>query len=51
MTNPKAEQLHTVKRWLRIQDSMKVRFREDGREGIVSSPEKETVHKENLLAQ
>jgi hypothetical protein len=35
MTNPKADGLHTVKRWVRIPDGTKVRFREDGREGIV----------------
>ena len=35
MTNPKAEGLQTVKRWVRIPDGTKVRFREDGREGIV----------------
>ena len=35
MTNPKAEGLHTVKRWVRIPDGTKVRFREDEREGIV----------------
>jgi hypothetical protein len=34
MANPKAEGLHTVKRWVRIPDGTKVRFREDGREGI-----------------
>jgi hypothetical protein len=35
MTNPKAEGLHTVKRWVRIPDGTKVRFREDRREGII----------------
>jgi len=35
MTNPKAEGLHEVKRWVRIPDGTKVRFREDGREGII----------------
>ncbi len=35
MTNPKAEGLHAVKRWVRIPDGTKVRFREDGREGII----------------
>ena len=35
MTNPKADGLHTVKRWVRIPDGTKVRFREDGREGII----------------
>ena len=35
MTNPKADGLHTVKRWVRVPDGMKVRFREDGREGII----------------
>ena len=35
MTNPKAEGLHTVKKWVRIPDGTKVRFREDGREGII----------------
>ena len=35
MTNPKADGLHTVKRWVRIPDGTKVRFLEDGREGII----------------
>jgi hypothetical protein len=35
MTNPKAEGLDAVKRWVRIPDGTKVRFREDGREGII----------------
>jgi len=35
MTNPKADGLHTVKRLVRIPDGTKVRFREDGREGII----------------
>jgi hypothetical protein len=35
MTNPKADGLHTVKRWVRIPDGTKVKFREDGREGII----------------
>jgi hypothetical protein len=35
MTISKTEQLHTVKRWVRISDGTKVRFREDGREGII----------------
>ena len=35
MTNPKAEGLHTVKRWVRIPNGTKVRFREDRREGII----------------
>jgi len=35
MTNPKADGQHTVKRWVRIPDGTKVRFREDGREGII----------------
>ncbi len=35
MTNPKAEGLHTVKRWVRIPDGTKVRFCEDRREGII----------------
>ena len=35
MTNPEAEGPHTVKRWVRIPDGTKVRFREDGREGII----------------
>jgi len=36
MTISKAEQLHTVKRWVRILDGTKVRFREDRREGIIN---------------
>ena len=35
MTNPKSEGLHTLKRWVRIQDCTRVRFREDGRQGII----------------
>ena len=35
MTNPKADGLHKGKRWVRIPDGTKVRFREDGREGII----------------
>jgi len=35
MTNPKAEGLLTVKKWVRIPDGTKVRLREDGREGII----------------
>jgi len=35
MTNPKAEGLCIGKRWVRIPDGTKVRFREDGREGII----------------
>ena len=35
MTNPKADGLHTVKRWVRIPDGTKVRFRKDGCEGII----------------
>jgi hypothetical protein len=35
MTNPKAEELYTGKRWVRIPDGTKVRFCEDGREGII----------------
>ena len=35
MANPKAYGLHTVKRWVRIPDGTKVRFCEDGREGII----------------
>ena len=35
MTNPKAERLQTVKRWVRIPDGTKVRLREDGREGVI----------------
>ena len=34
MTNLKAEGLYTGNRWVRISDGTKVRFREDGREGI-----------------
>ena len=35
MTNPKAEGVRTGNRWVRIPDGTKVRFREDGREGII----------------
>jgi hypothetical protein len=35
MTNPKDGGLYTEKRWVRIPDGTKVRFREDGREGII----------------
>ena len=35
MINPKVEGVHTGKRWVRIPDGTKVRFREDGREGII----------------
>ena len=35
VTNPKAAGLHTGKRWVRIPDGTKVKFREDGREGII----------------
>ena len=35
MTNLKSEGLHTLKRWVRIQDCTRVRFREDGRQGII----------------
>ena len=35
MIHPKAEGLHRVKKWVRIPDGTKVRFREDGREGII----------------
>ncbi len=35
MASPKAEALQPVKRWVRIPDGTKVRFREDGREGII----------------
>ena len=35
VTNPKAASLHTGKRWVRIPDGTKVKFREDGREGII----------------
>lgn len=35
MANLKTERSQTVKRWVRIPDGTKVRFREDGREGIV----------------
>jgi hypothetical protein len=34
MSNPKAEGLYTVKRCVRIPDGRKVRFLNDGREGI-----------------
>jgi len=35
MANPKAEGVRTGKKWVRIPDGTKVRFREDGREGII----------------
>jgi hypothetical protein len=35
MTNPKADGLYAGKRWVKIPDGTKVRFREDGREGII----------------
>jgi hypothetical protein len=35
MTNPKADGLRAGKRWVRIPDGTKVRFRRDGREGII----------------
>jgi hypothetical protein len=35
MTSPKAEALQSVQKWVRIPDGTKVRFREDGREGII----------------
>ena len=35
MTNAKGDGLHTGKRWIRIPDGTKVRFRGDGREGII----------------
>ncbi len=35
MTNPKSDGLHRVKRWVRIRDGTRVRFREDGRQGII----------------
>jgi hypothetical protein len=35
MTNPKAEGVRMGKKWVRIPDGTKVRFREDGREGII----------------
>jgi hypothetical protein len=35
MTNQSAEGLQAVKRWVRIPDGTKVRFRADGREGII----------------
>ena len=35
MTNPKADGLYTVKRWVRIPDGTKVRLREDRCEGII----------------
>ncbi len=35
MTNPKAEGVRPGKKWVRIPDGTKVRFREDGREGII----------------
>jgi hypothetical protein len=35
VTTPKADGLHTGKRWVRIPDGTKVKFREDGREGII----------------
>ena len=35
MTNPKAQGVRSGKKWVRIPDGTKVRFREDGREGII----------------
>ena len=35
MTSSKAEGLQSVKRWVRILDGTRVRFREKGREGII----------------
>ena len=35
MTSAKAVGLQPVKRWVRIPDGTKVKFREDGREGII----------------
>ena len=35
MTNSKVEGVRTGKKWVRIPDGTKVRFREDGREGII----------------
>lgn len=35
MINSKADGLRTGKRWVRIPDGTKVRFREDGREGVI----------------
>lgn len=35
MTSPTSEVLQQVKRWVKIPDSTKVRFREEGREGII----------------
>lgn len=35
MSHPEAEAVQAVKRWVRIPDGTKVRFREDGREGII----------------
>jgi hypothetical protein len=35
VVNPKADGLHTGNKWVRIPDGTKVRFREDGREGII----------------
>ena len=35
VANLKADGLHTVKSWVRIPDGTKVRFLEDGREGLI----------------
>ena len=35
MANPKTDGPHAGKRWVRIPDGTKVRFRGDGREGII----------------
>lgn len=35
MTNPSADGLNMLKRWVRIQDGTKVRFGKDGSEGII----------------
>ena len=35
MTNPKAGWLRMGKRWVRILDATKIRFRQNGREGSI----------------
>ena len=57
MTNPKSEGLHRVKRWVRIQDGTRVRFREDRRQGIINgltelvadrNPDNRTQYRSNV---
>jgi hypothetical protein len=43
MTNPKNEGLYMMKRWVRISDGTKVRFREGGHEGTIDGLRKLVV--------